>query len=111
MAPGLALGAGNSAEQRSHRGADAKVLMPVAAVRAAPVEGKLVRAVTCNSLILMVFSGFLCAFGKYVFGVFCKKKNHLSNLNSVKKEFTCCLHHAGGASELWGHQDIILFSP
>lgn len=39
-----------------------------------------------------------------------KKKNHLSNLNSVKKEFTCCLHHAGGASELWGHQDVI-YSP
>lgn len=59
----------------------------------------------------MVFSGFLCVFGKYVFGVFCKKKkNHLSNLNSVKKEFTCCLHHAGGASELWGHQDVI-YSP
>lgn len=45
-----------------------------AAVRAAPVEGKLVRAATCDSLVLMVFSGFLCAFGKYVFGVFCKKK-------------------------------------
>lgn len=73
------------------------VLMP-AAVWTAPVEDKLAELQPDNSLILTVFSGFLCAFGKYVFGMFCKKKNHVSNLNSVKKEFTCCLHLAGGAS-------------
>lgn len=32
MAPGLALGAGDSTEQRSRRGADTEVLTPVAAV-------------------------------------------------------------------------------
>lgn len=61
-------------------------VLVVAAVWAAPVEGELVRAVAENSLLVLAFSGFLCVFGKYVFEVFCKKKNHLSNLNSVNKK-------------------------
>lgn len=62
-----------------------KVLV-VTAVWAAPVEGELFRAVAENSLLVLAFSGFLCVFGKYVLEVFCKKKNHLSNLNSVNKQ-------------------------
>lgn len=88
----------------------AEVLMPVAALWAAPVEGKLVRAAACNSLILMVFGGFLCALVN-MFLECSVKKSHLSNLNPVKKEFTCCLHLAGGALNSGGNQDVILFSP
>lgn len=84
------------------------VLMP-AAVWTAPVEDKLAELRPDNSLILTVFTGSLCAFGKYVFGMFCKKKNRMSNLNSVKKEFTCCLHLAGGGPlNSGGSQDVIL---
>lgn len=58
----------------------------------------------------MVFGGFLCALVN-MFLECSVKKSHLSNLNPVKKKFTCCLHLAGGALNSGGNQDVILFSP
>lgn len=73
------------------------------------MEGKPGRAATCSSSILMVFGGFLCALVN-MFLECSVKKNHLSNLNPVKKKFTCCLHLAGGALNSGGNQDVILLS-
>lgn len=76
------------------------------------MEGKPGRAATCSSSILMVFGGFLCALVN-MFLECSVKKNHLSNLNPVKKEFTCCLHLAGGGddSELWGQSGCNFIVP